>query len=107
MSEDQCAVVSDGQLLDEKEISWFNDADDADPISTSTGASLSTATSHISAERPDGLRIECQILGVCVVQRAVRVSQQSSGIGTERNPWNGRDGGLNAWVVNWDALREP
>ena len=47
------------------------------------------------------------ILGVCVVRRAVQVSQRSSEIGTERNPWNGRDGGLNVWVVNWGALREP
>ena len=36
--------------------------------------------------RPDGLKIECRILGVCVVQRAVRVSQRSSEIGTEQNP---------------------
>jgi len=43
--------------------------------------------------RPDGLRIEWTILGVCV-RRAVRVSQRSSEIGTEQNPWNGGNGGL-------------
>ena len=44
---------------------------------------------------------------MCVVRRAVRVSQRSSEIGTERNPWNSGDGGLNVSVVNWGALREP
>ena len=36
---------------------------------------------------------------MCVVRRAVRVSQWSSEIGAEQNPWNGRNGGLKVWVV--------
>jgi len=30
---------------------------------------------------------------VCVVRRAVRVSQRSSEIGAEQHPWNGGNGG--------------
>ena len=41
------------------------------------------------------------ILGVCIVRRAVRVSQRSSEIGAEQDPRNGRDGRLRC------ALREP
>ena len=56
MSEDQCAVGSDGKLLDEKQISWFNDPDDTDPIPTSMRASSSTATSCVSStDAPLGL----------------------------------------------------
>ena len=45
-----------------------------------------------------------RILGVCVVRRAVRVSQRSSEIGAEQNPWNGRNEGLKAWVVTWTRM---
>ena len=52
--------------------------------------------------RPVGLRIEWMILVVFVVQRAVRVSQRSSEISTEQNPWNGRNGRL--WCGSWTGL---
>jgi hypothetical protein len=54
MSNDNCALGKDGQLLDAAEIEWFNDPDDAKPMNVATSSSaaqpasvsaLSTSTS--------------------------------------------------------------
>ena len=48
-STDQCAVGTDGKLLDESEIVWYNDADDLVPIAPlvpSTSSVLKATTLH-------------------------------------------------------------
>ena len=48
-SADQCAVGTDGKLLDESEIVWYNDADDLVPIAPlvpSTSSVLKATTLH-------------------------------------------------------------
>jgi hypothetical protein len=43
-SSDQCAVGTDGTLLDESEIIWYNDAEDSSPISSSPQAATTSNT---------------------------------------------------------------
>ena len=53
MSSDQCAENSDGSLKDAKDIQWFNDPDDSNPLPTPTAEPLgcglqSKATNQLS-----------------------------------------------------------
>ena len=52
--------------------------------------------------RPENQMSDSRVL--CVVRRAVQVSQRSSEIGAGQNPWNGRNGGLKVWVVKCERL---
>ena len=45
LTPDQCAIATDGNLLDESEIVWYNDAEDLDPIAAPSTSSMSKATS--------------------------------------------------------------
>ena len=51
---DQCAVSSDGSLKDAADIQWYNDADDAVPIS-SASHSLASTSASLSAQSLDDL----------------------------------------------------
>ena len=44
-SSDQCAVGTDGKLLDESEIIWYNDAEDSVPIAPAASQVLPSTTS--------------------------------------------------------------
>ena len=51
---DQCAISSDGSLKDAADIQWYNDADDAVPIS-SASHSLASTFASLSAQSLDDL----------------------------------------------------
>src|ERR1700678_1832758 len=85
-SADQCAVGTDGKLLDESEIVWYNDADDLVPIAPlvpSTSSVLKATTLHAFF---NGASTPGPAVFVAGARRSSRVSKPSKRVRSLLSP---------------------
>ena len=85
-----CALDSDGKLLDASHFNWYNDPDDKEPISTSTSAHPLTTASSVSSTTPSTIGMFFHRLGspttkVAGARRSHRATRPSAKIADPDN----------------------